>query len=52
MAKILQIVKGDYYPYLDDTCNIRIIDRSTHELSTYDFSMLCNSANSKITNPL
>ena len=38
MAKILQIVRGDYYPYLDDTCNIRIIDRSTHELSNYDFS--------------
>lgn len=38
MAKILQIVKGDYYPYLDDSCNIRIIDRTTHELSQYDFS--------------
>ena len=38
MAKMLQIIRGDYYPYLDDTCNIRIIDRTTHELSTYDFS--------------
>lgn len=38
MATILQIVRGDYYPFLDDTYNIRIIDRSTHELSNYDFS--------------
>ena len=38
MAKVLQIIRGDYYPYLDDTCNIRIIDRTTHELSTYDFA--------------
>lgn len=38
MAKILQIVRGDYYPYLEDSCNIRIIDKATGELSTYDFS--------------
>lgn len=37
-TRILNIVRGDYYPFLEDSCNIRIIDKATGELSTYDFS--------------
>lgn len=38
MAKILNIIRGDSYPYLENSCTIRIIDDSTGELSTEDFS--------------
>lgn len=38
MTKILKIIRGDYYPFLEDNCNIRLIDRETGELTTEDFS--------------
>ena len=34
----LNIIRGDFYPYLEDSCNIRIIDKTTGQITTEDFS--------------
>ncbi len=37
-SRILNIVRGDSYPFLDNSYTIRLIDKNTGELTNYDFS--------------
>ena len=36
-SRILNIVRGDSYPFLDNSYTIRLIDKNTGELTNYDF---------------